>query len=298
MFRGLRLAAAGRRCLPAAAGCAAAALGAASPWFDRADLAACETAEVTKRIAPSTLEGKVALVTGGTGSIGWAVAQSLADAGCKVALVDLNEERCQEMAARLPTKSIGVAFDVSSEPAVMDGVGRIRKELGGVDVLVNVAGILSNNKALETTADEWRKVHAVNYDSSFYLSKACLPHMVEQGWGRVINLSSWAWKSGGLTAGTAYSASKAALVGLTFSLARQFASSGVTINAVAPCYVFSPMIMEQLTADKRAELLETIPVKRFCAPEEVAHAVAFLASPLSGFITGEVVDMNGGFQMD
>lgn len=249
-------------------------------------------------VAPQSLQGKVALVAGGTGSIGFAIAQQLADAGCQVAVVDLNEERCQQMAAQLPTRSIGVAFDVSSETAVNAGVKRVTDALGGVDVLVMVAGILSNNKALETSSEEWRKVHAVNYDSSFFLSKACLPHMVERGWGRIINLSSWAWKSGGLTAGTAYSASKAALIGLTFSLARQFASSGVTVNAVAPCYVFSPMIMEQLSAEKRKELLETIPVRRFCKPEEVAYAVLFLASPLSGFITGEVIDMNGGFQMD
>ena len=240
----------------------------------------------------------MALVTGGTGSIGWAVAQQLADAGCWVALVDLDEKRCREMAAKLPTKSIGLAFDVSKEPAVQAGVAKVTESLGGVDILVNVAGILSNNKVFETSAEEWRKVHAVNYDSCFFLSKACMPHMVEQGWGRVVNLSSWAYKSGGLTAGTAYSASKAAVIGLTFSLARQFAPSGVTVNAVAPCYVFSPMIMEQLTAEKRAELLESIPVRRFCKPEEVAHAVLFLVSPLSGFITGEVVDMNGGFQMD
>jgi 3-oxoacyl-[acyl-carrier protein] reductase len=226
------------------------------------------------------------------------VAQQLADAGCHVALVDLNAKRCEELAAQLPTRSIGVAFDVSSEASVTAGVTQITEQLGGVDVLVNVAGILSNNKCFETSAEEWRKVHAVNYDSCFYLSKACMPHMVAQGWGRVVNLSSWAWKSGGLTAGTAYSASKAAVVGLTFSLARQFAADGVTVNGVAPCYVFSPMIMEQLTAEKRAELLQTIPVRRFCTPEEVAHAVLFLVSPLSGFITGEIVDMNGGFQMD
>jgi len=153
-------------------------------------------------------------------------------------------------------------------------------------------------QVFQTTASEWRKVHAVNYDSCFYLSKACLPHMQRQQWGRVVNLSSWAWKSGGLTAGTAYSASKGAVVGLTFSLARQFAQDGITVNGIAPCYVLSPMVMEQLSAEKRAELLESIPVKRFCTPGEVAHAVMFLVSPLSGFITGEIIDMNGGFQMD
>jgi len=255
-------------------------------------------AECEPATAPQSLKGKVALVTGGTGSIGFCVAEQLAEAGVHVVLVDLNAAKCEEMAAKLPTHSIGISFDVSKEEAVFEGVQRIKERLGGVDILVNVAGILSNNKVFETSADEWRKVHSVNYDSNFYLSKACMPHMVEQGWGRVINLSSWAWKSGGLTAGTAYSASKAAVIGLTFSLARQFASAGVTVNAVAPCYVFSPMIMEQLTAEKRTELLETIPVRRFCKPEEVAHAVLFLASPLSGFITGEVIDMNGGFQMD
>jgi len=255
-------------------------------------------AECQSAAAPQSLKGKVALVTGGTGSIGFAVAEQLAEAGVHVVLVDLNAARCEEMAAKLPTRSMGISFDVSREEAVIEGVQRIKEAIGGVDILVNVAGILSNNKVFETSADEWRKVHSVNYDSNFYLSKACMPHMVEQGWGRVINLSSWAWKSGGLTAGTAYSASKAAVIGLTFSLARQFAGAGVTVNAVAPCYVFSPMIMEQLTEAKRAELLETIPVHRFCKPEEVAHAVLFLASPLSGFITGEVIDMNGGFQMD
>ena len=182
----------GRRCLPSAAAgvvaCGAAACG-ATLW----NQALCEESTV-----PSSLKGRVALVTGGTGSIGWACAKQLAAAGCHVALVDLDLARCEELAAQLPTKSIGVAFDVSSEPEVVAGVASISERLGGVDILVNVAGILSNNKCFETSAEEWRKVHAVNYDGAFFLSKACLPHMVAQGWGRVVNLSSWAWKSGGV----------------------------------------------------------------------------------------------------
>jgi 3-oxoacyl-[acyl-carrier protein] reductase len=189
---------------------------------------------------------------------------------------------------------------VSDPEQVDSGITRVESlmAVGGIDILINVAGILSNNKLFETSPDEWRRVHSVNYDAAFYLAKRTLPHMQRQQWGRVVNMSSWAWKSGGLTAGTAYSASKAAMVGLTFSLARQFASDGITCNAVAPCYVFSKMIMEQLTEDQRVQLLEKIPVGKFCTPDEVAHCVSFLTSPLSGFITGEVVDMNGGFQMD
>jgi 3-oxoacyl-[acyl-carrier protein] reductase len=111
-------------------------------------------------------------------------------------------------------------------------------------------------------------------------------------------MSSYAAKSGGLTAGTAYSVSKAAIIGLTFSTAREFAGAGITANAIAPAYVMSPMVSEQLTEAQRQQQMAQIPVGRFCEPEEVAHAVMFLASPLSGFITGEVIDMNGGFHFD
>ena len=252
------------------------------------------------------LSGKTALITGATGSIGAACCRALAEFRCNIIVVDLDTEKCEEFARGLPVPAVGIAIDVSKEDAVHSGVDAAVSKLNekegvdcsGIDVLINIAGRLSNNKLFETTAEEWRTVHAVNYDSCFYLSKKCMPFMKEQGWGRVVNMSSWAWKSGGLTAGTAYSASKAAMVGLTFSLARQFAENGVTVNAIAPCYVLSPMVSEQLTEEKRNELLEKIPVKRFCLPEEVAHAISFFVSPLSGFITGEVLDMNGGFQMD
>lgn len=263
-------------------------------------------ASVLSQSSATSLKGKTALVTGATGSIGAACCRALATFGCNIIVVDLNVEKCDEFASQLPVPAVGIAIDVSKEEAVTSGVDAAISKLNGedgvdckgIDLLINIAGRLSNNKLVETTAAEWRNVHAVNYDSCFYLSKKCIPFMVEQGWGRVVNMSSWAWKSGGLTAGTAYSASKAAMVGLTFSLARQFAGNGVTVNAIAPCYVMSPMVSEQLTEEQRSELLDKIPVKRFCRPEEVAHAINFFVSPLSGFITGEVLDMNGGFQMD
>ena len=145
-----------RRAMLGVAGGASTAAAAAAWWPQ--EQALCLASDTPT----PNLAGKVALVTGGTGSIGFAVAQQLADAGCHVALVDLNEERCQQMAARLPTRSIGIAMDVASEPAVTAGVARVTDALGGVDILVNVAGVLSNNKAFETSAEEWRKVHAVS----------------------------------------------------------------------------------------------------------------------------------------
>jgi 3-oxoacyl-[acyl-carrier protein] reductase len=164
--------------------------------------------------------------------------------------------------------------------------------------LVNNVGILSNNKIAETDIDEWRRVQAINVESALLLCQAVLPGMRERRWGRIINISSYAAKSGGLTAGTAYSVSKSAMIGLTFAVARETAGEGITVNAIAPAYVMSPMISEQLTAEQRAAQLAQIPVGRFCEPEEVAHTVSFLASSLAGFITGEVIDMNGGLQFD
>jgi 3-oxoacyl-[acyl-carrier protein] reductase len=188
--------------------------------------------------------------------------------------------------------------DVRCDIGDPDAVKRAVRDIGPVDVLVNNAGILSNNKAEATSADEWRKVLAANLDGAFYLSREVMPKMKERRWGRIVNTCSLAAKTGGLTAGTAYAVSKGALTSLTFSLARELAPFGVTVNGISPAYVTTPMVTEQLTQAQRDALIAQIPVGRFCEPEEFAHVVRFLVSPLAGFITGEIVDLNGGLVMD
>jgi 3-oxoacyl-[acyl-carrier protein] reductase len=242
------------------------------------------------------LTGKTAVVTGAAGAIGTAVAGALAAAGARVVLIDLAKGPLEALAARLGARSVCV--DLADPQAVAQGARDVLRASDRVDILVNNAGILSNAKMAATTLDEWHRVQAINVDAAFLLSQAFLPGMRAARWGRVINMSSYAAKSGGLTAGTAYSVSKTAMIGLTFSIAREVAGEGVTANAVAPAYVMSPMVSDQLSVDQQAAQLASIPVGRFCQPEEVAHAVMFLASPLAGFITGEVIDMNGGLHFD
>jgi 3-oxoacyl-[acyl-carrier protein] reductase len=169
---------------------------------------------------------------------------------------------------------------------------------GSIDILVNNAGVLSNDKINDTTLEEWRRVVSINLEAAFLLIRSFLPGMRARKWGRIINMSSYAAKSGGLTAGTAYSVSKSALIGLTFATARETGGDGIIANAIAPAYVMSPMVSEQLTESQRRRQLAQIPVGRFCKPEEVAYAVAFIASRLTGFIAGEVIEMNDGLHFD
>ena len=244
------------------------------------------------------MKGKTALVTGVAGAIGGAVCRFLAEDGLRLVLVDVDEVGVRRLADELETESYVLPLDVSEYEAVVSGCEKAFAEFGHADVLVNVAGILSNNKLLETDPAEWKRIHAVNLEGPFYLTQLTVPHMKREGWGRIVNISSYAWKSGGLTSGTAYSSSKAGMVGLTFTVAKEVAEFGVTVNGIAPAYVMSPMVMDQLTEEQRQELLKVIPVRRFSEPDEVAHAVRFLVSPLAAFITGEIIDMNGGFQFD
>ena len=244
------------------------------------------------------LNGRIAMVTGAAGTMGLAATRVLLEDGCRVAMVDVQADRLAALAESLGGNALPFAFDISDAQAAREGHARIEQALGPVDVLVNNAGILSNNKCEATDAAEWRRVLAVNLDGAFYLSQQVLPGMKQRRWGRIVNTCSLAAKTGGLTAGTAYSVSKGALTSLTFSLARELAPFGVTANGISPAYVKTPMITEQLSEAQRQALLKDIPVGRFCEPEEFAHVVRFLASPLAGFITGEIIDINGGLLMD
>lgn len=241
---------------------------------------------------------KLALLTGAAGVLGSETARGLAADGYRVIMVDLDSKQLEALAQEIGRGAYPLALDVADPQMVAEACATIRRELGQVSVLVNNAGVLSNHKAAETANDEWRHILAVNLDGAFYLCRESLPGMKADRWGRIINVCSLAMKTGGITAGTAYTASKGALASLTFSLAREAASYGVTVNGIAPAYIKTPMVTDQLTEEQRRQLLDQIPVGRFCEAEEVAHVVRFLVSPLSGFITGEIIDINGGLHMD
>jgi 3-oxoacyl-[acyl-carrier protein] reductase len=245
-----------------------------------------------------SLGGKLALVTGAAGVVGEAVCRRLVEDGLAVIMIDLDAKRLSALAQEIGEQAIAMDCDVSDPDKVAATCARIRGDYGGVGVLVNNAGILSNNKAAETAPEEWRKLMAVNLDGAFYLAREWLPGMKEKRWGRIVNICSLAAKTGGLTAGTAYTTSKGGLTALTLSLARESAGDGVTANGISPAYIKTPMVTEQLNEEQRQKLLADIPVGRFCEAEEVAHVVCFLVSPMSGFITGEIIDINGGLHMD
>ena len=238
------------------------------------------------------------MVTGAAGVLGLAIAKSFIKNNYRVILVDLNQEKLDALSNELGPLAIPIALDISDPRAVKDTCNKVKLKHGDVSILVNNAGILSNNKLEDTSDAEWQKILSVNLNGAFYLCRECLPGMKAQQWGRIINISSLVVKTGGLTAGTGYAASKGGMTTLTLSIARESARFGVTANGVAPAYINTPMVTDFLSEEQKQELMKQIPVGRFCEAEEVAHLVSYLASPLAGFITGEIIDINGGLHMD
>ena len=243
---------------------------------------------------------QVALVTGANAGMGLATVRALLDAGYRVAATDLATD---QVAAEFATAvAAGRLFctrmDVSHFDEVQRACSAVELQFGRIDVCVNNAGFLQYANCEQTTPELWRKTLSINLDGVFFVSQRVAPGMKARGFGRIVNVSSFAAKTGGLSPLPAYAASKGGVSTLTFSFAREYAPFGVTCNAIAPTFVKTQMLTEQVSPERQAELRKTIPVGRFCELAEFAHTVLFLAHPMSGFITGEVLDLNGGLQFD
>ncbi|HEV2462564.1 MAG TPA: 3-oxoacyl-[acyl-carrier-protein] reductase [Acidobacteriaceae bacterium] len=245
-----------------------------------------------------SLEGRTALVTGASQGIGRACALKLAKAGARVALAARNQAKLEEVAAEIRsgggTAEI-FAIDVAGEESIKNGAKAVLASMGTIDILVNNAGITKDTLLLRMKRADWDDVLATNLTGTFLLTQALLSPMVKARWGRIINISSVVGETG--QAGQAnYAASKAGLIGLTKSLARELASRGITANAVAPGYIETAMTAV-LDEKQRGAMLAYIPLGRAGTDEDIANAVAFLASNEAAYITGHVLDVNGGMYM-
>jgi 3-oxoacyl-[acyl-carrier protein] reductase len=240
------------------------------------------------------------LVTGANAGMGRATVRALLAAGYRVVGTDLAtddlENDCPE--ALQSGQLITLVMDVSDPDAVKRACLQAHDWQGRIDVLVNNAGILEYADCEQTSATLFRQTLAVNLEGVFHVSQQLAPKMAARGFGRIVNVASFGAKTGGLSPLPAYAASKGGVISLTFSFARQYARDGVTCNAIAPTFVKTQMLTEQVSAERQQQLREMILVNRFCELEEFAHCVLFLAHPMSGFITGEVLDLNGGLQFD
>jgi 3-oxoacyl-[acyl-carrier protein] reductase len=240
-------------------------------------------------------EHRVALVTGGAQGIGRAIALALAGAGADVAVVDLNPEGVSSAVAELEAtgrRAFGFTGDVSSLPFALEAVEKTLAAAGGLHVLVNNAGITRDGLILRMKPDDWDAVLRVNLTGAFNFCKAAVPGLIKQRWGRIVNISSVVGAMG--NAGQVnYAASKAGLLGLTKSLAREVASRGVTVNAVAPGFIDTAMT-QAMPEKAREALLAQIPAGRLGQAADVADAVRYLASEAAGYITGQVLHVNGG----
>ncbi len=244
-------------------------------------------------MATDRFDGQAALVTGAATGIGYEVARRIVEEGGSVALVDINGARAQESAGRLGGRALGLAADVADEPSIAGAVAEAAGRFGRLDVLVNSAGITGPNVPLESYgADDWRRVMDVNINGTFFACKAAVPVMRKGGYGRIVNIASIAGKEGNPNA-SAYSTSKAAVIGLTKSLGKELATTEIRVNAVTPAAVKTE-IFAQMTQAHIDFMLSKIPVGRFGLVEEVASLVCWLASRECSFSTGAVFDVSGG----
>ncbi|MBN1640158.1 MAG: SDR family oxidoreductase [Anaerolineae bacterium] len=241
------------------------------------------------------LAGKSAVVTGGAAGIGRACAFALAGAGARIAVVDLNLAGAQETIDAIGD-GLAIACDLSDAAAVVDMRRRVSEGMGSVDILVNCAGVISYRRGIEAVSvAEWDTVLDVNLRGTFLVCRAFMEGMKARG-GKVIVFSSLAARVGGIEVGVHYAASKAGLIGLTRTLAKEGGPFGVNVNAVAPGIILTDPVRRQI-GGREAEYAAQIPLRRVGSPEDVANVVLFLASPLADYVTGVTLDVNGGMYM-
>lgn len=237
---------------------------------------------------------QVAIITGGAAGLGFAIAERLVSDGAQVALLDLQKNLLQKAAKRIGAKAKAYALDVTNEEQVSKTINKIAKQFGRIDILVNSAGVTGKTgiKTHEVAFDDFKFVFEVNINGCFLTSRAVLPHMLKRNYGRILHIASIAGKEG--NAGMlAYSASKAAVIGLTKVQGKEYAETGITVNAFAPAVIRTAMV-EALPEEQVKYMTDKIPMKRCGTLEEVANMCTFIVSPGASFTTGFTFDMTGG----
>ena len=245
------------------------------------------------------LKDKVALVTGSAQGIGYGIAKTLASHGVKVVLADVNDDalkrQVHEEEGQVLKGALTLNMDVSKAEDVDRGIKQIMDVYGSLDILVNNAGIVRDALVVRMKEDDWDRVLDVNLKGAFLCAKVAATAMMKSRWGRIINISSVVGQMGN-PGQTNYSAAKAGMIGLTKTLAKELASRGITVNAIAPGYVETTMTAS-LKENVRDEMLSMIPLRRFGQIADIAFMIVVLASEQAGYITGQVIPVNGGMYM-
>lgn len=243
------------------------------------------------------LKEKVAVISGGAGprGIGLATARLFAEHGARVVILDVSDEASVRAAESIGTGHIGLACDVTRKEACENAIGEVIDRFGQIDILINNAGITQPLRLMEITPADWEKVLSVNLRGVFYLSQAVTPHMRARHTGSIACTSSVsAQRGGGIFGGPHYSASKAGVLGLAKNMARELGPDGIRVNCVTPGLIQTDITGDKLTDTMKAEIAKGIPLGRLGAVADVAGVFLFLASDLSAYVTGAVIDVNGG----
>jgi len=243
---------------------------------------------------------RVAIVTGAATGIGKAAAEELASRGAHAVIADIDTKGGEAAAAELRAKGLAASYlwlDIGKVDDIRRGVREAVERFSRIDILVNNAGLYSTVPIPEMSEAEWDRVVGVNLKGTFFLSKEVLVHMVGRRYGKIVNIASLAGKRGGVTSGVNYGASKAGVISLTKYLATYAAPYGINVNAVVPGFAETKMFRMN-SPEKIEALLKTIPLGRVAKPEELAKVIAFLASDDASYVTGEIMDVNGGIHMD